>query len=60
MPILILSMHKEELYAQLALRAGAKGYLMKHEAADKIHEALDSIRMGGIYASERVRAEIRN
>ncbi|MDB6167659.1 MAG: two component transcriptional regulator, LuxR family [Verrucomicrobia bacterium] len=60
MPILILSMHNEGLYAKQALRAGAMGYLMKHEAAEKIHEALLSIREGRIYASERVMAEIRS
>jgi DNA-binding NarL/FixJ family response regulator len=56
--VLILSMHSEALYAKHALRAGAVGYLMKHEAADKIHDALNAVLMGKTYVSDRVLAEI--
>lgn len=56
--ILIVSMHDEELFAERALRAGAKGYLMKHEASDKVTTALRRILGGDIYVSERVQARM--
>lgn len=49
--ILTLSMHKESLYALRALRAGAKGYMMKHQATDNLLEALRKVIAGGIYVS---------
>ena len=49
--ILVVSMHDESLYALRALRAGAKGYLMKHQALDSILEALRKVIGGGIYVS---------
>lgn len=56
--ILIVSMHDEELFAERALRAGAKGYLMKHEASDQVTSALRRIVSGDIYVSERVQARM--
>ncbi len=56
--ILIVSMHDEELFAERALRAGAKGYLMKHEASDQIVNALRRIVGGEIFVSERVQAKM--
>lgn len=56
--ILIVSMHDEELFAERALRAGAKGYLMKHEASDQVVNALRRISKGDIYVSERVQARM--
>lgn len=56
--ILIVSMHDEELFAERALRAGAKGYLMKHEASDQIVNALRRIANGDIYVSGRVQARM--
>jgi len=53
-PILVLSMHDESLYAERALRAGAKGYLMKQEAPEKLMEALRRILNGQIYVSEKL------
>ena len=53
-PILVLSMHDESLYAERALRAGAKGYLMKQEAPEKLTEALRGILNGQIYVSEKL------
>jgi DNA-binding NarL/FixJ family response regulator len=53
-PILVLSMHDETLYAERALRAGAKGYLMKQEAPEKLTEALRRILNGQIYVSEKL------
>jgi len=53
-PILVLSMHDESLYAQRALRAGAKGYMMKQEAPDTLTKALRRILEGQIYVSENL------
>lgn len=54
LPILVLSMHDESLYADRVLRAGAHGYLMKAEVADKIVTAVRKVLRGEIYLSERV------
>lgn len=51
---LVLSMHDEKLHAERALRAGARGYLMKHEATKKIVTALRCVRDGHIYLSEAI------
>jgi DNA-binding NarL/FixJ family response regulator len=53
-PVLILSMHDESIYAERALRAGAQGYIMKQEATDKVLTALRRILSHEIYVSERV------
>jgi len=54
LPILVLSMHDESLYAERALRAGAKGYVMKQEATEKLTSALRRILNGQIYVSEKL------
>jgi DNA-binding NarL/FixJ family response regulator len=54
LPVLILSMHDESLYAERALRAGARGYIMKQEATEKVLVAVRRILKGEIYVSERV------
>ena len=54
LPVLILSMHDESIYAERALRAGANGYIMKHEAAEKVLLAVRQILNREIYVSERV------
>ena len=54
MQILAMSMHDESLYAERALHAGAKGYVMKHSAAKNIVAALRRIRKGEIYVSEEM------
>lgn len=53
-PILILSMHDENLYAERVLRAGAHGYLMKAEVSDKISAAVRKVLKGEIYLSDKV------
>jgi DNA-binding NarL/FixJ family response regulator len=53
---LALSMHDESLYAERALRAGARGYLMKREAAKKIIEGIRAVLAGQIYVSEKIAA----
>ena len=52
--IIILSMHDESLYALRALRAGAKGYLMKAEAIDHVVKALRKVMDGALYISPRL------
>ena len=54
LPVLVLSMHDESLYAERALRAGANGYIMKQEATEKVLQAIRRIRGGEIYVSDRI------
>jgi DNA-binding NarL/FixJ family response regulator len=54
LPVLILSMLDELLYAERALRAGANGYIMKHQATDKVLVAIRRILGGEIYVSEQM------
>jgi DNA-binding NarL/FixJ family response regulator len=54
LPVLILSMHDELMYAERALRAGAQGYIMKQEATDMVLVALRRILGHEIYVSERI------
>ena len=56
--ILAISMHDESLYAERALRAGAKGYVPKHSAAKNIVAALRRIRSGELYVSEETRSRL--
>ncbi len=56
--VLMVSMHDESLYAERALRAGAKGYIMKEEAADKLIEAIRTVLDGKIYVSVEMSARI--
>ncbi len=51
LPVLVVSMHDEALYAERALRAGARGYVMKREALDSILQAVRSVIEGEIYIS---------
>src|ERR1700675_1200640 len=51
-PVLVLSMHDESLYAERALRAGATGYITKHEAADNVLLAIRRVLAGEVYLSE--------
>jgi DNA-binding NarL/FixJ family response regulator len=52
LPVLVLSMHDESLYAERALRAGAQGYVMKQEATSKLMIAIRRILDGQIYLSD--------
>jgi len=54
--IIVLSMHDERLYAERALRAGARGYIMKRETAKKIIMAIRQMLEGKIYMSESLAA----
>lgn len=52
LPMLVLSMHDELIYAERLLAAGASGYIMKHAAADQLLVALRRVLTGGTYLSE--------
>jgi DNA-binding NarL/FixJ family response regulator len=56
--VLVLSMHDESLYAERALRAGARGYLMKETAADHVVKAAYRVLEGGIYLSEKMAGQL--
>jgi len=53
-PILVLSMHDEQIWAERAIRAGARGYIMKKEASENVISALRNIRAGKIHVSARI------
>jgi DNA-binding NarL/FixJ family response regulator len=52
--VLVLSMHDEGHYAERALRAGARGYVMKRETTRKVIDAIRNVLEGKIYISEKV------
>jgi DNA-binding NarL/FixJ family response regulator len=52
--LIVLSMHDEALYAERALRAGAKGYVMKRETTKNVLTAIRRVLAGDVYVSERV------
>ena len=54
--VLALSMHDESLYAERALRAGARGYLMKREAAKKVIQGIRAVLGGQLFVSEKITA----
>jgi DNA-binding NarL/FixJ family response regulator len=64
LPVLVLSMHEEMVHGERAFRVGAKGYLTKQEAADKVVVAIRRILSGEDYLSERMQTmllhQIRN
>jgi DNA-binding NarL/FixJ family response regulator len=58
LPLLVLSMHEEGLYAERALRAGAVGYIMKQEASEIILKAIHSVLQGEIYLSDHIKEKL--
>jgi DNA-binding NarL/FixJ family response regulator len=52
LPVLVLTMHDEALFAERALRAGARGYIMKEEAIEGLIRAVRAVLSGQIYVSE--------
>jgi len=56
--VLVMSMHDESLYAERALRAGAQGYIMKHEASEKILTAIQRVLAGELYLSEGMKEKM--
>jgi DNA-binding NarL/FixJ family response regulator len=57
-PMLVLSMHDEALYAERCLRAGALGYVMKQEEAETVMRAVRSVLRGEVHVSEAVRGQM--
>lgn len=57
-PVLVLSMHDETLYAERVIRAGGRGYLMKDSGAEKLIAAIHAILNGGMALSEEVAVRI--
>lgn len=57
-PVLVLSMHEESLYAERALRAGARGYITKSEASSRVLAALREVLRGEIYLDLKTMARI--
>lgn len=55
---IVLSMHDETLYGERSLRAGARGYVMKEEAADHLVTAIHKVISGGLYISESLNARM--
>ncbi len=53
-PVLVLSMHDESVWAERAIRAGARGYVMKKEASESIILAIRKILAGKIFVSENM------
>lgn len=54
LPVLVVSRHDEGLYAERALRAGAKGYVMKHEPSETLVTAVRRVLRGGVYVSPAI------
>ena len=58
LPVLVISMHDESIYAERVLRAGGRGYLMKHEGGNKLIQAIRQVLGGQIFLSEKMSARI--
>src|SRR5690348_2912504 len=58
--VLVVSMHDEGLYAERALRAGARGYLMKSAGGEELVKAIRQVLSGQVYASPQLSATILN
>lgn len=57
-PILVVSMHDEAVYAERALRAGARGYITKSEASEEVMNAIRQVLAGGVYASPTFTSQV--
>jgi DNA-binding NarL/FixJ family response regulator len=58
LPMLVLSMYDESMYAKRVLQAGARGYIMKQAATDSLIDALEKVIAGEIYVSDQVGASL--
>lgn len=56
--VLVLSMHDENQYAERALRAGARGYIMKRETTRKVLDGIRQVLAGKVFISENVAAAL--
>lgn len=55
MPVLVMSMHDEGVYAERAMRAGARGYIMKQEASSRVLTAIRTVLAGELHLSDRMK-----
>jgi len=60
LPVLVVSMHDEGVYAERALRAGARGYVMKQEPGEVLVTAIHEVLKGNIYLSKPMHAKLLN
>lgn len=58
LPILVVSMHDETIYAERVLRAGARGYIMKQEGGKKLLEGIRQVLSGQIFVSDRISSKL--
>ncbi len=58
LPVLVVSMHEESLYAERSLRSGAMGYVMKNEPAKTVIAAIHSVLRGEMYLSRRMSSSV--
>ena len=58
LPFVVLSMHEEELYAERALRAGARGYIMKSETPAGLVAGIRTVLEGGIAVSDKIKSRV--
>jgi DNA-binding NarL/FixJ family response regulator len=58
LPVLVISMHDETLYAERVLRAGGRGYIMKQEGGKQLLQAIRQVLNGQIYVSQKISAQI--
>jgi len=58
LPVLVLSMHDEAIFAERALKAGAWGYIMKQEATNQVLSAVRHVLAGEIHVSQQVSSRI--
>lgn len=58
MPVLVLSMYDESLYAERVLRVGAQGYIMKKEASERLIDAIRQVMTGEIFVSDKIKSKL--
>ena len=58
LPVLVVSMHDESLYAERVLRVGGRGYIMKQQGGKMLMRAIRQVLSGQIYVSEKMAAKI--
>jgi DNA-binding NarL/FixJ family response regulator len=57
-PVLVMSMHDENLYAERVLRVGGRGYIMKNEGGERLLEAIRVVLQGQVYVSKSMSAAL--
>jgi DNA-binding NarL/FixJ family response regulator len=57
-PVLVLSMHDELLYAERVLRAGARGYITKNQTSNEVMTAIRKVLEGEVYLGSRIASRV--